>query len=52
MTWFNGKKNIYLAQVKESGKPETAWEKIVNGKLEKFYQEQCLLEQGFIKDPR
>ncbi len=45
-------KNIYLAQVKESGKPEAAWEKIVNGKLEKFYQEQCLLEQGFIKDPK
>lgn len=45
-------KNIYLAQAKESGKPETAWEKIVNGKLEKFYQVQCLLEQGFIKDPK
>jgi len=45
-------KNIYLAQVKESGKPEAAWEKIVNGKLEKYYQEQCLLEQGFIKDPK
>ena len=45
-------KNIYLAQVKESGKPEAAWEKIVNGKLEKFFQEQCLLEQGFIKDPK
>jgi len=45
-------KNIYLAQVKESGKPEAAWEKIVNGKLEKYYQEQCLLEQPFIKDPK
>ncbi len=45
-------KNIYLAQVKESGKPEAAWEKIVNGKLEKYYQEQCLLEQAFIKDPK
>ena len=45
-------KNVYLGQVKESGKPEAAWEKIVNGKLEKFYQEQCLLEQGFIKDPK
>jgi elongation factor Ts len=44
-------KNIYLAQMKESGKPETAWEKIIKGKLEKFYQEQCLLEQAFIKDP-
>jgi elongation factor Ts len=44
-------KNIYLAQMKESGKPETAWEKIIKGKLEKYYQEQCLLEQAFIKDP-
>ena len=44
-------KNIYLAQMKESGKPEVAWEKIIKGKLEKYYQEQCLLEQAFIKDP-
>jgi elongation factor Ts len=44
-------KNIYLAQMKESGKPETAWEKIIKGKLEKFYQEQCLLEQAINKDP-
>ncbi len=45
-------KNIYLAQVKESGKPEASWDKIVTGKLEKFYQVQCLLEQSFIKDPK
>ncbi len=45
-------KNIYWAQVKESGKPEGTWEKIVNGKLEKYYQEQCLLDQAFIKDPK
>ncbi len=44
-------KMIYLAQAKEMGKPETAWPKIVEGKLEKFYQESCLLEQAFIKDP-
>ncbi len=44
-------KNVYLGQVKESGKPEAAWEKIMNGKLEKYFQEQCLLEQAFIKDP-
>lgn len=44
-------KSVYLGQVKESGKPEAAWEKIINGKLEKFFQEQCLLEQAFIKDP-
>lgn len=44
-------KAIYLAQAKEMGKPEAAWAKIVEGKLEKFYQETCLLEQAFIKDP-
>ena len=44
-------KNVYLGQVKESGKPEAAWDKIINGKLEKFFQEQCLLEQAFVKDP-
>ncbi|MGE0472432.1 MAG: translation elongation factor Ts [Nitrospirales bacterium] len=44
-------KNVYLGQVKESGKPEAAWEKIMNGKLEKYFQEACLVEQPFIKDP-
>lgn len=44
-------KAIYLAQAKELGKPEAAIDKIVQGKLEKFYQEHCLLEQSFIKDP-
>lgn len=44
-------KAIYLAQAKELGKPEAAIDKIVQGKLEKFYQENCLLEQSFIKDP-
>jgi elongation factor Ts len=44
-------KQIYQAQAKEMGKPEAAWPKIVEGKLEKFCQEACLLEQVFIKDP-
>ena len=44
-------KAIYLAQAKELGKPEAAIDKIVQGKLEKFYQENCLLEQSFIKIP-
>ncbi len=44
-------KAVYEGQAKEMGKPEAAWNKIVQGKLEKFYQEQCLLEQGFVKDP-
>ena len=42
---------IYEAQAKEMGKPPAAWPKIVEGKLEKYYQETCLLEQAFIKDP-
>jgi elongation factor Ts len=42
---------IYRGQAKELGKPEAAWEKIAAGKLEKFYQDTCLLEQPFIKDP-
>lgn len=44
-------KEIYLAQAKASGKPEKVWEKIVEGKLEKFYEEVCLYDQPFIKDP-
>jgi elongation factor Ts len=44
-------KSIYEAQAKEMGKPPSAWPKIVDGKLDKYYQENCLLEQAFIKDP-
>ena len=43
-------KEIYAAQAKESGKPEKIIDKIVEGKLEKFFQEFCLLEQSFVKD--
>ncbi len=50
-TLIEKEKQIYLAQAKEMGKPEPAWPKIVEGKLDKFYQESCLLEQVFIKDP-
>jgi len=44
-------REIYQAQLKEQGKPEKVWEKISEGKLEKFYKDVCLLEQAFIKDP-
>lgn len=44
-------KAIFEGQAKELGKPPAALPKIVEGKLEKFYQENCLLEQSFIKDP-
>lgn len=42
---------IYEAQAKESGKPAAILGKIVDGKLEKFYADNCLLEQVYIKDP-
>lgn len=41
---------IYRAQAREQGKPEQVIEKVIIGKLEKFYQESCLLEQPFVKD--
>jgi len=41
----------YLAEVAHSGKPEEVIERIVEGKLQKFYEEACLMEQPFIKDP-
>ena len=43
-------KEIAAHQAKESGKPENIIEKIVSGKIEKFYEETCVLEQPFIKD--
>ncbi len=42
---------IYEAQAKETGKPANVISKIVDGKIEKFYGDACLLEQVFIKDP-
>jgi elongation factor Ts len=44
-------KTIYEGHARELGKPPAAWPKIVEGKLEKFFQESCLMEQAFIKDP-
>jgi elongation factor Ts len=41
---------IYSTQAKNEGKPDAIAEKIAQGRLEKFYQEYCLLEQTFIKD--
>lgn len=44
-------KEIYSSQAKESGKPENIIDKIVEGRVQKYFQEICLLEQPFIKDP-
>ena len=46
---IEAEREIYTAQVK--GKPAKVTEKIVDGKLDKFYSTVCLLEQGFIKNP-
>jgi elongation factor Ts len=43
-------KEIYRAQLEEEGKPADMIEKILEGKMGKFYSEVCLLEQAFIKD--
>jgi elongation factor Ts len=43
-------KEIYRAQARSTGKPEPVIEKIVAGKMEKFFGEACLLEQPFVKD--
>ncbi len=43
-------KEIFTEQAKLSGKPDNVLEKIIEGRIEKFYQENCLLEQSFIKD--
>ncbi|HSK19391.1 MAG TPA: translation elongation factor Ts [Longimicrobiales bacterium] len=44
-------RGVYLEQVKQEGKPEKMQEKIVEGKLRKFYQESTLMDQIFVKDP-
>ena len=42
---------IFLEQAKNEGKPEHIAEKIVEGRMDKFYQENCLMEQVFVKNP-
>jgi elongation factor Ts len=44
-------KDIYRAKAKETGKPDNIIEKIVEGQVNKFYAEICLLEQQYVKDP-
>lgn len=41
-------RDIYKAQLKESGKPEQVWEKITEGKLSAFYDDNCLLNQEYV----
>ena len=44
-------REIYTDQAKSSGKPDDVVEKIVDGKVKKFVEENCLMDQSFIKDP-
>ena len=44
-------REIYLAQARASGRPEAALAKIVEGKVGKFFQDLCLLEQPYVRDP-
>jgi elongation factor Ts len=45
-------REIYRAQVRESGKPEKVIKKIIDGKMEKFYSEICLLDQSYIREEK
>lgn len=44
-------KEIYATQARNEGKPEHVIDRIVQGRIEKFYQEVCLLEQPWVRDP-
>jgi elongation factor Ts len=48
---LNEEREIYRKQAAASGKPPAVVEKIVAGRMEKFYQEFCLMEQPFVRDP-
>ena len=43
-------KDIYRSQLREEKKPEKIWDKIIEGKLKKYYEDVCLMEQKFIKN--
>jgi len=45
-------REIYMVQARTQNKPDNILERIVDGKLDKFFQENCLLEQAFVKDPQ
>jgi elongation factor Ts len=48
---INKEKEIYRAQAIELGKPENVVDKIVEGKLNKFYKDNCLLNQAYVRNP-
>ncbi len=48
---LNREREIYRAQALETGKPEKMIDKIVEGKLNKFFKESCLMNQAYVKEP-
>ncbi len=44
-------REVVKAQLKEQNKPEKIWDKIIEGKIERFYKDNCLVDQGYVKDP-
>lgn len=48
---INKEREIYRAQALETGKPENIVDKIANGKLSKYFKENCLLNQAYVRDP-
>ena len=48
---INREKEIYRAQAVETGKPEKIVDKIAEGKLQKFYKDNCLMSQAYVRDP-
>jgi elongation factor Ts len=48
---INAERDIYRTQALNEGKPEKIVDKIVDGKVEKYYAEVCLMEQAYVKDP-
>jgi elongation factor Ts len=47
---LNREKEIYRSQLREEGKPEKIWDKIIEGKLKKYYEDVCLIDQKFVKN--
>jgi elongation factor Ts len=45
-------KAFYLKEVQESGKPEAVWPKILEGKLESYYKQVCLMDQPYVREPK
>jgi elongation factor Ts len=47
---IEAEQEIYKVQLREEGKPEQVWNKIIEGKIEKFYSQVCLYDQIYIRD--